>query len=165
MSENRAFEVSARGEAGTGNQVLTFLLDGEEYGVDILCVQEIRGWEKPTKVPSTPSYVRGVINIRGSIVPIVDLRERFGLAACEPSPTTVVIVLRAERAGTTLTTGIVVDAVSEVYTLDEQAVKPPPDFGTAAESRFARGLATVDQKMLILLGTDQLLSAQVELAA
>lgn len=161
MTSVQTMDMRGNGDVvGLGRQYLTFILAGEEYGVDILCVQEIRGFEKPTKIPNTPSYVRGVINIRGTIVPIIDLRERFGLDQVEYGRTTVVIVLRVEREGDVRTMGIVVDAVSEVYTIPEDAVKPSPDFGEGVDSQFARGLATVDDKMVILLDTARLLSTE-----
>lgn len=134
-------------------QVLTFMLDGEEYAVDILQVQEIKGWQDATPLPNTPDYVRGVINLRGTIVPIIDLRERFHLTPLEYGPTTVNIVLRVETDGgeRQRVVGIVVDAVSDVYDLDLEAVQPAPDFGSSIDIDFIAGLATADDKMLILL--------------
>ena len=145
--------------AEVGEQYLTFFLAGEEYGVDILRVQEIRGWDEPTKMPSTPSYVRGVINIRGSIVPIIDLRERLSLDTVEYTNETVVIVLRVENDGSDRTMGLVVDAVSDVYNVSEDSMKPAPDFGGGVECNFARSLATVNDKMVIILEIDRLMNA------
>lgn len=139
-------------------QVLTFMLDGEEYGVDILQVQEIKGWQDATPLPNTPAFVRGVINLRGTIVPIVDLRSRFSLDAIDYGPTTVNIVLRVEAEGQhERVVGVVVDAVSDVYDLDPASVQPSPDFGSAIDIDFISGLATVDEKMLILLDAAALL--------
>ncbi len=149
----------ALGVAVDADQYLTFLLEGEEYGVDILRVQEIRGWERTTPIPNTPDYVQGVINLRGTIVPIIDLRRRFGLPPREPGPTTVVVVLRVESEGRERTMGIVVDAVSDVYNLPEEEVAPPPDLGSAISVDFVRGLATVEGKMVIVLDIDRLLNA------
>jgi purine-binding chemotaxis protein CheW len=143
---------------GAGSQYLTFLLAGEEYAVDILRVQEIRGWEKATVIPNTPAYVRGVINIRGTIVPIIDLRHRFELEQVPYGRTTVVIVVRVETGNKSRTLGLVVDAVSEVYNVAPDALKPAPDFGGGEQADFAKGLATVDQKMIIVLDIDRLLS-------
>jgi purine-binding chemotaxis protein CheW len=140
------------------SQYLTFVLAGEEYGVDILRVQEIKGWDAPTPIPNTPDYIRGVINLRGTIVPIVDLRRRFGLAVAEYGPTTVVIVLKVQGPDRMRVIGIVVDAVSDVCTLGNDALQPPPDFGAAVSVDFVRGLATVNERMTILLDIDQLLN-------
>ncbi|MCA9505809.1 MAG: purine-binding chemotaxis protein CheW [Spirochaetaceae bacterium] len=140
------------------NQYLTFLLDGEEYGVDILRVQEIRGWEGATQVPNTPPYVRGVINLRGTIVPIIDLRQRFGLEVVEYGPSTVVVVLRTENGDDEKVMGIVVDAVSEVYNFAADEVKPPPNIGDQMDMRYARGLAQAGDGLVIVLEIDQILS-------
>ena len=139
-------------------QFLTFMLDGEEYGVDILRVQEIRGWDTASPIPNTPDYIKGVINLRGTIVPIIDLRRRFDLEEIEYSRTTVVIVLKVEIGSSERTMGIVVDGVSDVYSLEGGQVNPPPDFGSAIDIEFVKGLATVDEKMLILLDIDNLLN-------
>jgi len=141
------------------SQFLTFLLAGEEYGIDILRVQEIKGWEEATVIPNTPDYIQGVINIRGTIVPIIDLRRRFNLDLLKYGATTVVIVLRVESANRSRIMGIVVDAVSDVYNVPTDEMKPPPDFGTAISIEFVRGLATVDDKMVIMLDIDKLLNS------
>ncbi len=139
-----------------GDQYLTFFCDDEEYGVDILRVQEIRGWSKATSIPNTPSYMRGVINIRGTIVPIIDLRERLCLDLVEYDRTTVVIVLRIEFNGHDRTVGIVVDGVSDVYNFPDSQLKPAPDLGGNGGFQFAKSIATVNDKMIIILGVDQL---------
>jgi purine-binding chemotaxis protein CheW len=148
--------------AGDGaQQYLTFLLAGEEYGVDILRVQEIKGWDSVTPIPNTPKYIRGVINLRGTIVPIIDLRMRFNLEQLEYGPTTVVIMLKVvSDAKQSRTMGIVVDGVSDVYNMPEQQIKPSPDFGTAVETDFVKGLATVNEKMVIILDIDHILNAK-----
>lgn len=140
------------------NQYLTFMLNGEEYGVEILRVQGIQGWDTVTPIPSSPNYVLGVMNLRGAIVPIIDLRKRFDMESIEFGPTTVIIVVRVENGDKERTIGMVVDAVSEVYRVDEQAVQAMPDFGGAVRADFIKGLSTVDDKMLILLDIDKLLS-------
>ena len=145
---------------GLGQQCLTFLLDGEEYGVDILRVQEIKGWDKVTPIPNTCDYIQGVINLRGFVVPIIDLRRRFGKEPVAHSKTTVVIVLKVLGEKSERIMGFVVDAVSDVYTVSNDQLRPPPDFG-AAETRFVKGLATVDRKMVILLDVDQLADATI----
>ncbi len=141
------------------DQFLTFILAGEEYGVDILRVQEIKGWERATPIPNTPSYIKGVMNLRGTIVPIIDLRERFELEPTEYGPMTVVIVLRVLTEERERVMGIVVDAVSEVYNVAPEELKAAPDFGGVVRSEFLRGLATVDEKMVIVLDIDHLLNS------
>lgn len=145
------------------NQFLTFMLAGEEYGVDILRVQEIKGWESSTEIPNTPEYIQGVMNLRGTIVPIVDLRSRFELEKIDYSNTTVVIVLKTFSNENEKTIGFVVDAVSDVYNVTEEDLKPSPDFGNAVSTEFVKGLATVDEKMLILLDIDQLIDADINI--
>lgn len=148
--------------AGDGaQQYLTFLLAGEEYGVDILRVQEIKGWDSVTPIPNTPKYIRGVINLRGTIVPIIDLRLRFNLEQLEYGPTTVVIMLKVMSDNKqSRTMGIVVDGVSDVYNMPDDQIKPSPDFGTAVETDFVKGLATVNEKMVIIVDIDRMLNAK-----
>ncbi len=140
-------------------QYLTFMLAGEEYGVDILRVQEIKGWDAVTQVPNTPEYVRGVINLRGTIVPIIDLRIRFDMEQLEYGPTTVVIVLKVIADDSSRIMGIVVDGVSDVYNMNKDEIKPAPDFGEGVDSSFVNGLATVDEKMVIILDIDHMLNS------
>lgn len=140
-------------------EFLTFMLAGEEYGVDILRVQEIKGWDTVTKIPNTPEYIRGVINLRGTIVPILDMRLRFDLKRLDYGPTTVVIVLKVERSGGPVRTiGIVVDAVSDVHNVPVNQIKASPDFGTTVDTEFVKGLATVGEKMVIVLDIDYMLN-------
>lgn len=142
--------------AQTQEQLLTFVVAGAEYGVDILRVQEIRGWSPPMPLPRTPPFVRGVINIRGDIVPIADLRERLGLAPQEPGATTAIVVLRIEHAGRSTVRGIVVDAMSDVTNVDVAQIKPPPEVAEAAGfAAFARGIAIVDDKLITILDVDR----------
>jgi len=142
------------------DQYLTFILAGEEYGVDILRVQEIKGWDSVTPIPNTPEYIKGVINLRGTIVPIIDLRHRFSLETIPYGATTVVIVLKVIGEKGNRTMGIVVDAVSDVYNVAAEEMKPPPDFGTISID-YVKGLATVDEKMVIVLDIDRLLNSGV----
>ena len=153
-------QVTMQVEAGA-DQYLTFLLAGEEYGVDILRVQEIKGWDSVTPIPNTPAYLLGVINLRGTIVPIVDLRKRFSLESIAFGPTTVVVVVKVVSGDRERTVGIVVDAVSEVYSVASGQLKPPPDFGSTISTDFVKGLATVDEKMVILLDIDRLINVSV----
>jgi len=137
-------------------QLLTFVVAGEEFGVDILRVQEIRGWSRPMPLPKTPPYIKGVINIRGDIVPIADLRERLGLPSLEAGATTVIVVVRVEHGDQSRTMGFVVDAMSDVTTISRDAVKPPPDLAeTAGVAGMASGIALVEQRMITILDVDR----------
>ncbi len=147
-------------DAADGEQYLTFIMAGEEYGVDILAVQEIRGWEAATPLPNAPPHVKGVINLRGTIVPIIDLRQCFGMDAIEYSAITVVIVLKVENDSGAKVMGIVVDAVSDVYSLSEGDLQVAPDLGGSVSTEVIKGLVSVDQKMVILLDIDQLLTLE-----
>ncbi len=141
-------------------QFLTFILAGEEYGVDILRVQEIKGWDAVTQVPNTPEYVRGVINLRGTIVPIIDLRIRFDMEQLAYGPTTVVIVLKVMSGeDDSRIMGIVVDGVSDVYNVKNEDIHPAPDFGEGVDSSFVKGLTTVAEKMVIILDIDFMLNS------
>ena len=134
-------------------QQLTFDLAGEEYGVEILAVREIRGWSRVTRIPQTPAYLLGVLNLRGAIVPIMDLRLRFGLERESYGDSTVVIIVAvAERLF-----GIVVDAVSDVVDIDPSAIKPVPDMGAVVDTRYLKGLATHVERMVMLLDVDKLM--------
>lgn len=144
-----------------GSQFLTFVLAGEEYGIDILRVQEIKGWDTVTPIPNAPEYIRGVINLRGTIVPIIDMRRRFNLEAVEYGPLTVVIVLKVMRANaqSSRVMGIIVDAVSDVFNVDDDDIKPAPDFGSVVDVDFVKGLATLQENMVIILDIDHLLNS------
>src|SRR4029077_981237 len=139
-----------------GREFLTFQLGAEEYGIEILKVQEIRGWEVPTAIAGTPEFIKGVINLRGTIVPIVDLRLKFGLAKATYDEFTVVIILSFARR----VVGIVVDAVSDVITLAPQQIRPAPEFGGALDTRFITGLGTVEERMLILADIERLMTSR-----
>jgi purine-binding chemotaxis protein CheW len=147
--------------AGSGNQYLSFVLGKEEYGIDILKVQEIRGYSAITAIPNTPAYIRGVINLRGAVVPIVDLRAKFGLAATEYDKFTVIIVV---TIGTRVA-GLVVDAVSDVLNVSRSDVEPTPEFGAAVDTSFITGMAKVADKLVLLLDIDRVVaSADVAVA-
>ena len=148
-------------EEGAAGQYLTFMLAGEEYGLEILRVQEIKGWDSATPIPNTPEHVLGVLNLRGAVVPIIDLRKRFCLESIPYGPTTVVIVVKMINDGQERTVGLVVDAVSEVYRLESKEIQPPPDMGGTISTEFVQGLATVENKMLILLEVDHLINFNV----
>lgn len=140
-----------------GGQFLTFMLAGEEYGIEILKVQEIKGWDTATPIPNTPDYILGVLNLRGAVVPIVDLRKRFELDSIPYGTTTVVIVVKMVQQDQERTVGLVVDAVADVYRLEHGEIQAPPDFGGAVHTEFVRGLATVEEKLVILLEIDRLI--------
>lgn len=140
------------------NQYLTFILGEEEYGVDILRVQEIRGWEQVTPIPNAPAFIKGVVNLRGTIVSILDLRERFEMEVVEYNELTVIVVLKVKSEGKERVMGIVVDAVSEVYHIEQDDLKDPPDLGYAIDMDYMKGMATVEDKMVIILNVDHLMS-------
>lgn len=143
----------------TTEQYLTCIMDGEEYGVDILAVQEIRGWESATPVPNSPKYIKGVINLRGTIVPIMDLRGRFDLSDPEYGPETVVIVLKIQSDKGSRVMGIIVDAISDVYDVPIDDIKRT-GFGDNKNAPFIKGLVTVNKRMVILLKLEQLLTLE-----
>ncbi len=144
------------------DQYLTFSLADEEYGVDILRVQEIRGWEPVTRIPNSPDYVKGVLNLRGAIVPIFDLRQRFSLSFQTYSKDTVVIVLRVEAKAEVRNIGVVVDAVSDVLNAGTSEIRGTPDFGAGVATEYISGLASSGDKMIMLLDVDRLLNEQDE---
>jgi purine-binding chemotaxis protein CheW len=147
--------VPADAGAHTGGEFLTFRLGGESYGIEILKVQEIRGYEAPTVIANAPPFIKGVINLRGVIVPILDLRIKFRLPQAQYDEFTVVIILNvAQRV-----VGVVVDSVSDVVTLGADSIRETPEFATAAfDTRFITGLAAVDERMVILLDIEKLMT-------
>src|SRR5262245_62362537 len=151
--------------AAISKQVLTFTLGDETYGVDILRVQEIRGWSPVTRIPQSQPHVLGVLNLRGSIVPIVDLRMRFSLPRAQYSPLTVIIVLSVESAQGRRDCGLVVDGVSDVVDVATGEVKPAPELGREAGTEFIAGLAAVSGRMVMLLDIDRLIGGEVAAAA
>jgi purine-binding chemotaxis protein CheW len=144
------------GDAGTGREYLAFMVGGEEYGVNILKVQEIRGYESVTRIPNAPEFVKGVINLRGVIVPIVDLRIKFQLGTPTYDQLTVVIILNLDER----ISGIVVDSVSDVTTLMPEQVRVAPDFGSTVNTQYIIGLGSVDDRMLILLDIGRLMASE-----
>jgi len=141
-----------------GTQFLTFILDNEAYGVEILRVQEIKGWTPVTRIPNTPEYMQGVLNLRGTIVPIVDMRMRFNLEQIEYTPITVIIVLSVKSDNGERVIGLVVDSVSDVIDVNAGDIKATPDFGSTLNTEFINGLATSAEHMVMLLDVDKLLS-------
>ncbi|WP_137938526.1 chemotaxis protein CheW [Chitinivorax sp. B] len=140
----------------TANEFLTFSLGNEEYAVDILKVQEIRGYDKVTQIANSPAFIKGVINLRGSIVPIVDLRIKFGISEPIYDQFTVVIILNiAQRV-----VGVVVDSVSDVVSLQNDQIRSAPDFGAVLDTRYIVGLCTIEDRMIIVTDIEQLMSSE-----
>ncbi len=140
----------------TGRELLTFTLGSEEYGIDILKVQEIRGYDAVTTIANAPEFIKGVINLRGVIVPIVDLRIKFRLGHAEYNQFTVVIILNVANR----VVGIVVDGVSDVISLTPEQIKPSPEFSTTMDTQYITGLGTVDDRMIIVVDIEKLLSGR-----
>jgi len=160
MNMGKALQKTVEHAEEQNCQYLTFILADEEYGVEILRVQEIRGWTKVTPMPNSPPYLKGILHLRDHVVPIIDLRARFGMGSLEYGPTTVVIVVQVESSTLGQVIGIVVDAVSEVYTFNADDCQVPP-VGDIVEEQFVNGLVKIDEKMVILLDVDILLNASV----
>jgi purine-binding chemotaxis protein CheW len=137
-------------------ECLAFKLGKEEYGVDILKVQELRGYEEPTRIANAPDFIKGVVNLRGIIVPIVDMRIKFNLGTPTYDQFTVVIILNILGR----VVGMVVDSVSDVTALSSSQIKAPPEMGTALNTDYLVGLGTVDERMLILVDIDKLMSSE-----
>lgn len=144
----------ARG-AGLPNEYLTFTLGDEEYGVDILKVQEIRGYDTVTKIPDAPDFIKGVINLRGTIVPVLDMRLKFRLGKVEYNTFTVMIILNVANR----VVGMVVDGVSDVMQLNPEQIRPAPEFGATVNTRFITGIGALDDRMLILIDIERLMSS------
>ncbi len=146
----------------SADEYLTFALGEEEYGVEILKVQEIRGYDTVTRLPDAPNYIKGVINLRGTIVPVIDMRLKFRLAKAEYNALTVMIVLNvADRV-----VGMVVDSVSDVIRLHAEQIRPVPEIGATIDRQFITGIGTQGERMLILLEIERLMtSAEMGLVA
>lgn len=142
------------GLTSDGNQYLTFVLGEEHYGVDILRVQEIKGFAAVTRIPNTPPHIKGVLNLRGAIVPIVDLRNKFGMEKVEITMFTVIVVVVVRDR----VMGIVVDAVSDVLDIAAKDIQPPPNFGIRVDTSFIQSIAKAGDKLITLLDIDRVLS-------
>lgn len=136
-------------------EFLVFSLGSEEYAIDILKAQEIRGYENVTRIASAPPFIKGVTNLRGIIVPIVDLRIKFNLGSVEYNEQTVVIILNLDRR----VVGIVVDGVSDVLMLNAGQIRPAPEFGATLSTEYLTGLGTVDERMLILVDIEKMMTS------
>lgn len=148
-----------------GGQYLGFYLAGEEYGVDVLRAREILEYETVTKVPTTPPSIRGVINLRGSVVPVVDLAVRFGLPESAVTRRTCIVVIEVELAGERTVMGLLADSVSQVIDLPAGEIEPPPPFGTRMRVECLLGMGKTGKKFLLLLDVDAVLSTDEVLAA
>lgn len=156
MEQQGSIKQAGVGAANANEQLLTFIVDGEEYGVDILRVQEIRSWSTPMPIPNTPHYIKGVINIRGDVVAIADLRERLGLPRLEYGATTVIVVLRVNAAGHERVMGVIVDAMSDVTNVAQSTIKTLPMFRNSHEASLAKGIVTLEAKMITILDVDRI---------
>ena len=159
MSLNNLVDESNHCQKNAG-QYLSFSLDNEDYGVDILKVQEIRGWETARKIPETPDYMKGVINLRGVVVPIFDLRNRLGRGDTDYTATTVIIVLKAKHEDEEYTIGLVVDAVSNVLDIETSDIKQVRSVNNQISTQYIIGMVERDKQMVMLLDADKLFHAQ-----
>ena len=139
----------------SGSEFLTFRLGAEEYGIDILTVQEIRSYEAPTRIANAPSFIKGVVNLRGVIVPIVDLRLKLSCETADYNDFTVVIVLNVRGR----VVGAVVDSVSDVLELNQDSIRPAPDMASAVDTTFITGISNVNERMLILMDIEALMAS------
>jgi len=154
MNETSMQQPGAAERGGECREFLTFQLGDEQYGIHILKVQEIRGYEKPTAIANAPAFIKGIMNLRGVIVPVLDLRVRFDLPFTYDESTVVIVLNVARRV-----VGVVVDAVSDVLPLESGQIQPPPEFAESVfDTAYITGLATIDGRMLILLDIEKLIS-------
>ena len=142
-------------------ELISFRIDSQEFGLDIMAVREIRGWTETAPLPHSPSYMRGVINLRGAVLPIIDLKDRLGLGEIVPSARSVIIVVHiAHRL-----VGLLVDAVSEILTTERAAIQPTPDVGCDTVNQFVRGIIAIEGRMISLVTLDEILPVQREAEA
>lgn len=162
MNDQRS---DSKGETGvmpaTAHQYLTFLLEKEEYGVEILKVQEIKSWATLTPLPNAPAHLLGVINLRGAIVPVIDLKIRFGLTAADPASTRVIIIVRVGEGAEARIVGLVVDRVSEVYHLEPSEVQESVESRSGIGHGFVRGIGQIDGKMVILINLEPIVASSL----
>jgi purine-binding chemotaxis protein CheW len=158
MAQTMTEGITSRGAAQRAGKYLTFALGKEEYGLEILKVREIIGFMDITAVPQTPGYVKGVINLRGQVIPVIDLRAKFGMATAERTDETCIIVVEISQEGRKFSTGIVVDHVSEVLDIDEANIEDAPQFGGTVDSSIILGMGKVGENVKILLAIDRVLA-------
>jgi purine-binding chemotaxis protein CheW len=144
-----------------GRELISFRVEDQEFCVDIMSVREIRGWTPASPMPHSPPYVRGVINLRGAVLPVIDLRARLGQGLAEPTERSVIIVARVDDR----TAGLLVDAVSDILTVNDAEMQPPPDVGCDTVKSFVRGILAIDGRMISLISMDDILPERVAEAA
>lgn len=142
------------------NQYLTFKLSGEEFGIGILKVREIIEYTSPTQVPMVPEYIKGVINLRGNVVPVIDLKAKFNMPGSEATKRSCVVIVEVTMDGEEITMGILIDAVSEVLEISPRDISPAPSFGAKINVDFIQGMARVDREFIILLDIERILSTE-----
>lgn len=159
MTESTVKEAQTVYTEEVAGKYLTFELGEEVYGIEILKVQEIIGLMEITAVPKTPDHVRGVINLRGKVIPVLELRLKFGMESTEDTERTCIIVLEVDTLDTQITMGIIVDEVSEVIEVKGDQLEPPPSFGASVSTDFILAMGKVDDKVVMLLDADRVLSS------
>ena len=161
MSDNfdktRESVKEAVGQKGEAQQFLTFAVSGEEYGVDIMTVREIKGWTETTRLPNSPEFMRGVMNLRGLIIPIFDLRARFSKTLTEANAKHVIIILAVNERNI----GILVDAVSDILSVNDGDIKPTPELEAQANTDFISGLISLENRMVVVLAVDKLFGSEL----
>ena len=153
---------AASGMTDKAGKYLTFKLEAEEFGLEILKVQEIIKMMEITKIPQMPEFVKGVINLRGKVIPVVDLRLKFGMAAKEATDKTCVIVVQVTHGGGTVTMGTIVDEVSEVLDINGELIEAAPEFGTSVNTDFILGMGKIGKKVVMLLDVDKVLAGLIK---
>ena len=154
-------ELDERQKSDGGKEIVSFRLGEEEFGVEIMSVREIRGWSKATPLPHSPPYVRGVINLRGAVLPVIDLNQRFGEAPSDPSSRHVVIVVQVENAQF----GLLVDAVSDILHVTQEDLQDTPDVATGEARAFIRHLVALDDRMIRLIALESIFTPMTAEAA
>ncbi len=161
--ENTAATLS-RESGKTEGKYLTFLLDNEEYGIEVVKVREIIGYLPITPVPQMPEYIKGVINLRGQVIPVVDIRTRLGMVAAEPTDETCIVVVEIRKNDKSVSTGLIVDKVKEVLNISDDQIEDKIEFGTGINTEFILGIGKSGKSVKILLNIDKILSVE-ELSA
>jgi len=158
MNPDKSLQEQPRSASGATGKYMTFKLAAEEYGLEILKVRELIGLLEITRVPRAPDFIRGLINLRGKVIPVVDLRIKFGMPTVELTSQNVIIVVQIGSTSTGLTMGILVDEVLEVRAIGEQDIEPPPNFQSQAVADFILGVGKADKRIIFLLDIDRVLS-------
>ncbi len=153
-------EVVAGASMAQAGKYLTFQLGKEVYGIEILKVQEIIGMMNITHIPKTPDFVRGVINLRGKVIPVIELRRKFGMESMTDTERTCIVVVQVKWADNTITMGLLVDEVSEVLNVTPDQIEAPPSFGAGVDTDFILGMGKVGQKVVMMLDVDRVLAAE-----